>query len=230
MTLATEDFLFGETFMHKHGVCDVSDVGTNYLKLDQTTPQIITGGSPIFSAGMYVPGYLFNDTDSATNGKFGDVYPMYIISNFPAFAMNAYFLGGWKFGAGSVGDYAGVVNFSPKTGDFVWQTSDAGNADAAATMTRRMRLTNAGRFAVGLDNPSYLTEVAGPVAGYGFVDTSPKTITRNGDGFITSKALTGRTITYTRDASNYITSKTDGIRTWTYPRNASNQITAVAVA
>jgi hypothetical protein len=49
-----EDFLLGEEVMHEHGVDDISDIGTNFLKLDQTTPQQIINGAPIFTQGLVI--------------------------------------------------------------------------------------------------------------------------------------------------------------------------------
>jgi len=73
---------------------------------------------------------------------------------------------------------------------------------------------------------------AGKVMGAGgawrdVADRRSATITRNGSGFVTIIAKTGRTVTITRDAGNLVTSKTDGTTTWTYTRDAGNLITAI---
>lgn len=53
MTLRpTEDRLLDETLMHPHKSGDISDIDSNYLKLNQSTPQDISGGQPDFNAGL----------------------------------------------------------------------------------------------------------------------------------------------------------------------------------
>lgn len=63
------------------------------------------------------------------------------------------------------------------------------------------------------------------------IQTASGTISRDGNGYISSVAKTGgRTLTVTRDGNNYISSIADGTRTWSFTRNGSNQITSWAVA
>jgi len=72
--------------------------------------------------------------------------------------------------------------------------------------------------------------VTGDLRGTEFIGTRSATLTHNGSGFVTQKAMTGGlTWVYTRDANNFITSKTDGTNTWTYTRDANNLVTAVTV-
>ena len=72
--------------------------------------------------------------------------------------------------------------------------------------------------------------MTGDLIGKDFVRTRDGVITRDGNGYVSSIALTGgRTLVVTRDGNNYISSITDGTRTWTYTRNASNQVTSWAV-
>lgn len=46
----TYDKIQGKPLLHKHKADDVSDV----LKLDQTTPQTVDNGSPIFNKGITI--------------------------------------------------------------------------------------------------------------------------------------------------------------------------------
>ena len=64
---------------------------------------------------------------------------------------------------------------------------------------------------------------------YSLISTANGTVTRDGDGFISSIALPSRTLTFTRDVDGYISTIADGTRTWTFTRNASHQITAWTV-
>jgi len=71
MTQDTFDEILGEPFMHDHVVEDISDIATSYLALDQTTPQTVSGGAPIFSGGITTTGNITIDSD--TSGViFGD--------------------------------------------------------------------------------------------------------------------------------------------------------------
>jgi hypothetical protein len=64
---------------------------------------------------------------------------------------------------------------------------------------------------------------------YSLISTADGTVTRDGDGFISTIALPSRTLTFTRDGDGYISTISDGTRTWTFTRNASHQITSWAV-
>lgn len=70
--------------------------------------------------------------------------------------------------------------------------------------------------------------MTGDLIGTDFIKTRSGSISRTGD-YISSVAKTsGRTITVTRDGNGYITSATDGTRTWTFTRTG-NQITSWTV-
>jgi hypothetical protein len=40
--------------MHDHVAADISDADTAFLNLDQTTPQQIINGAPIFTQGLVI--------------------------------------------------------------------------------------------------------------------------------------------------------------------------------
>lgn len=88
----------------------------------------------------------------------------------------------------------------------------------------------ASTFSQLTDSNTVSIDTAGNVAANSFISKSSGTITRNVDGYISSVALTGRTLTITRDVDNYITSVTDGTRTWTYTRDENNRITSWTVS
>jgi len=115
------------------------------------------------------------------------------------------------------------------------------------TITRTQESTSARTIIVGdsiavtvtqkiiTDLETQLVEVAGDtmtgdLIGKSFVSTRNGTITRDGDGLISSVALTGgRTLTLTRDANDAISSITDGTRTWTITRDGDGLISSWAV-
>jgi hypothetical protein len=51
MPKPTYDYLLDQLLLHKHSLSDLPDL-TGFLKLDQSTPQTITGGKPIFNSGL----------------------------------------------------------------------------------------------------------------------------------------------------------------------------------
>lgn len=73
--------------------------------------------------------------------------------------------------------------------------------------------------------------MTGDLIGTDFVKTRAGTITRDGDGIITSISKSGgRTITITRDGDGLVSSVNDGTRTFSFSRNASDQITSWTVS
>jgi hypothetical protein len=54
MSEPTVDEILGKVLMHDHVAADISDADTAFLKLDQTTPQEIINGAPIFSKGLII--------------------------------------------------------------------------------------------------------------------------------------------------------------------------------
>lgn len=86
----------------------------------------------------------------------------------------------------------------------------------------------------GDDHTQYVLDVGdtmtGDLIGTSFVSTRSGTITRDGDGLISSVALTGgRTLTLSRDVNDAISSITDGTRTWTITRDGDGLISSWAV-
>lgn len=134
------------------------------------------------------------------------------------------------------------MKFNPFTGNFdltglsqttadnryLNEASNLSDLDSAATARTNLGLVAGGTGDIWVEKAG--DTITGDLIGTDFVRTRDGTITRDGDGYVSSVALTGgRTLTVTRDGNNYISSITDAVRTWTFTRNASNQVTSWAV-
>lgn len=102
--------------------------------------------------GTATPGYPLdvNGVVGAVSAKFGAAIPFYIIANEPTLGMNVYYNGGWKYGAGSVARYGMALQADTTNGVITFSlTSATGNADAAASITERVRYTAVGQVKIG---------------------------------------------------------------------------------
>jgi hypothetical protein len=99
-----------------------------------------------------------------TAAKFGPTLPVYVVHSHPNIGFNAYYDGGWKFGAGSASKHAGSIGFDPDLGDFTITTSlAAGNADEPVTVQEVMRIKQDGKVGIGTVSPSDKLTVNGNV-------------------------------------------------------------------
>jgi hypothetical protein len=107
----------------------------------------------------------------ATFARFGSdsPVPLFIIAGNPHLGFNAYFDGGYNYGRTG---YAGYLAFNQGVlGAFTFATAPSGAADAAATMTTRMTITNTGSVGIGTTSPTTTLDVAGAIHATGDVTT-----------------------------------------------------------
>jgi hypothetical protein len=180
------------------------------------TEKIRVNGTGI-GIGTTSPGYGLDVQigTGTTFAGFGATWPVYIVADWPNVGLNAYYNGGWKFGAGSSGNYGGSIQLDPTTGqmDFL-QSSTSGNANAAATMNYNMVINQNGRVGIGTATPLATLDLTSssasvsamnihgnsatywPAASIYFTDTGASGRTyaagsRNGDGFSISDETAG---------------------------------------
>lgn len=97
-----------------------------------------------------------------TAAKFGASGCIYMIPAGPIIGFNVYFSTGYKFGAGAANNYGGTIHLNPTTGSMAFQTSDQGNADAAATLTTKIMLLVDGKCGFGGDvAPAEIVDITG---------------------------------------------------------------------
>ncbi|MBT3249409.1 MAG: site-specific integrase [Candidatus Pacebacteria bacterium] len=127
-----------------------------------TTPFLIDAAGNV-GIGTTAPGYGLdvNIGTGSTFGKFGSSKPIYTIANDPMIGFNVYFDGGFKFGAGSSANYGGIIRTNQNTGNMSFYTSDAGSADATATMSERLTIQNDGNVGIGTTTPTSKLEIGG---------------------------------------------------------------------
>lgn len=101
-------------------------------------------GSKSFNAGLDVETGL-----DLTFGKFGSLFPVYLIGAGPIVGMNIYYNGGYKFGKGSTNSYGGIWLFNTANGFISVSGAGPGNADAAATLTQKYATDVSGNFFIG---------------------------------------------------------------------------------
>ncbi len=151
----------------------------------------IDGSTGKVGIGTSSPGYGI-DVEKVTGltfAKFGSSLPVYITANNPTLGFNVYYNGGWKFGKGSSSNYAGVLEFLPASGDLNFQTSSStGNADATATMQRKMTLKQSGDLGIGTDIPNSKLQVNGPIATAINIVTSTYTVTASDSVVVASSS------------------------------------------
>lgn len=112
--------------------------------------------------GNSSPAFPVDVASGVTAAKFGTYQPVYLMSNQPMVGFNAYWNGGFLYGASST--YAGTITFGQEVGGggFSINTAPAGTAGSAATLTSRLAITNAGFVGIGTTSPSVLQEISGP--------------------------------------------------------------------
>lgn len=99
-----------------------------------------------------------------TNAAFGSVHPVYCISNGAAIGFGVYYNSGWKFGKGMVSKYGGIIDIDKDTGNMRFFTTDAGNTDAVATRSEKIRILQTGNVGIGDITPQAELDIAGEVA------------------------------------------------------------------
>jgi hypothetical protein len=105
-----------------------------------------------------------NGVGAITNAKFGEDFPIYLISNDPSIGFNSYYNGSWKFGKSSSSKYAGIFTFSPTVGRLTYQVSNAtGSADSNITAISLLTILQNGSVGIGTTSPTGKLDVAGNV-------------------------------------------------------------------
>jgi hypothetical protein len=111
------------------------DTDANLLFVDGGTESVgIRNTAPVFPLDI-------GTTLETTGAKIGETYPIYLGHNKAFVGLNIYYgNSSWRFGKGSSADYGGLITIDENNGLIDFFTSDAGNADGAATMTERLRI------------------------------------------------------------------------------------------
>ncbi|MCW3463533.1 hypothetical protein [Chitinophaga nivalis] len=131
--------------------------GTSYAQSNSFPSSGNVGiGTTSPSAKLQVIGQLKVENANNTHAQFGNYWPLYAISNWPNVGFNAYFDGGWKYGAGSAGNYAGSLALNPVTGDYTFYGSGTtGNAGSAFANIPLFVIKQNGNVTIG--NPAAAT-------------------------------------------------------------------------
>ncbi|MCW3463488.1 hypothetical protein [Chitinophaga nivalis] len=104
------------------------------------------------------------ENPTSTQSQFGGLWPLYIVGNWPNVGFNAYVDdNNWKYGAGSVNNYGGTIQFNPNNGDFTFHSSSAaGNTGANIHYNTLLTLKQNGTVGIGAPTPgNYKLNVAG---------------------------------------------------------------------
>lgn len=103
--------------------------------------------------GNTSPSFLLDIASGVPVAKFGSFQPIYLMSNQPMVGFNAYWNGGFLYGASST--YAGTITFGQEVspGGFSINTAPAGTAGTTATLSSRLAITNAGLVGIGTTSP-----------------------------------------------------------------------------
>jgi hypothetical protein len=111
---------------------------------------------------------------SNTTAKFGASKPIYLVNNDAHIGFNAYYNGGWKYGAGSAPSFGGALGIATSTGDFTLYTSTAaGNANNAATFSILTTWKQNGNVGINTATPTNYT-------GYTTLQVTGKTTSAGG--------------------------------------------------
>ena len=128
----------------------------NDLQINATADLVLQNSGANVGIGTTTPDYPL-EVEGATGNtvaKFGQNMALYMIHNSPVVGFNLYYDSGYKFGESSSNSYGGYLGFSTGAGGFDFATSNTGNAGGAATMTKRVHISNAGHVGIGTDNPT----------------------------------------------------------------------------
>lgn len=106
-------------FVKQTGADTFTKDTNTYLNLDQTTPQTIVNGVPVFSEGIRTEKIV----SGGIQAQFGSEIPFYITANWPTLGFNAYYDGGWRYGAGSDGNFGGFQSIDPNSGQMNYYLS-----------------------------------------------------------------------------------------------------------
>jgi hypothetical protein len=138
---------------------------TTFLKLDQTTPQTVVNGSPVFNAGLSSNGKVNiagNTVDSTLNVGALEIQSYSVNNNW--FGDNLYFNGS-AFIRRSAG-YGGLFYFSGQEGQFrYFASSTAGSSAGGSGNYVQQKQHNDGRWGIGGAAGSAITTTPGSFTG-----------------------------------------------------------------
>lgn len=140
-------------------------VGTMNTVFDDGTGSMVIGNaltvnnSSLFKLGLKTTaGDTFGP--GVVEAQFGSTIPFYMMSDFPALGFNAYYSGGFVYGAGSSNSYAAFQAFDPTSGAMIYYFSEnAGNAgDIWPSNNIVLKFNKDGQVSIpSLSTPGYLT-------------------------------------------------------------------------
>lgn len=103
-----------------------------------------------WALGASDPGFVF-DVERATAktmGKFGGVYPLYAIANYPIVGFNTYYSSGFKIGKGSTNNYGAAVGLDPVTGRFSIWLAQSNIAGGSTILSESFYIANDGKVTI----------------------------------------------------------------------------------
>lgn len=191
----------GWTYQHNGGlsglneaiVFDTGTGGNDYrLRTGGNDRLVINGTSGMVGIGTIAPvaGLDVEASNSYTSGKFGPNKPLYLMYDWPQVGFNLYFTSsGYFYGKGSSSSYGGAIGVAPTTGVmYFWNTSTPGSAGAAATVSARMALSQAGNLGIGTVTPGQRLDVAGTIRQSSCTTAGTLSTNASGDIICTSDA------------------------------------------
>ena len=115
-------------------------VGTLYINspgyaLIITGDTLMNGSLISQSSATFKTLKIDNNINGVPVVQVGNVNPFYVSMNWPTLSFNAYWDGGWKYGAGSDNQYGGFQSIDPNSGEMnYYLTASPGNADDPAPL------------------------------------------------------------------------------------------------